>query len=312
MTEKIKIGVIYGGTSSEREVSLSSGLNIINNIKRDKYDIKIYDPKINFKELIDDCLNKKINFCLLALHGSSGEDGKIQGMLDLLNIPYSGSDAASSALCMDKALTKKVLKLHDILIPNDIIIESDDWLVNKIEIIENILKRIVFPVVVKPNQSGSSVGVSIVKNDTQIARAIDEAFSHDKTIIIEEYIKGIEITAPILGNKILPLIEIIPDNEFFDFDAKYTAGKSQEIIPARLTDELTKEIKQQAYKISKILKCNGLCRVDFIVKNNQIYFLEINTIPGMTENSLCPKSAQADGISFSDLIDKIIELGFQK
>lgn len=312
MIDKIKIGVIYGGTSSEREVSLSSGLNIINNLNREKYELKIYDPKINFQALIDDCLNKKINFCLLALHGPAGEDGKIQGMLDLLNMPYSGSGAAASALCMDKALTKQVLKVHDILMPSDIIIEADDWLVNKIDILENILKRIVFPVVVKPNQSGSSVGVSIVKNDTQISKAIDASFRHDKTIIVEEYIKGVEVTASILGNKILPLIEIVPDNEFFDFEAKYTTGKSQEIVPARLTDELTKDIKQRAFKITKILKCHGLCRVDFIVKNNQIYFLELNTIPGMTENSLCPKSALADGINFTDLLDKIIDLGLKK
>ena len=165
---------------------------------------------------------------------------------------------------------------------------------------------------VKPNSAGSSVGVNIVKNENQLIEAIEESFWHDQVIILEEYLKGLEVTAPILGDRALPLIEIIPTNEFFDYEAKYTVGQCQEIIPARLSNELTKEVQQQALKIAEILKCQGLSRIDFIIRDKEIFFLETNTIPGMTANSLCPKSAQADGLNFSDLLDKIIELALKK
>ncbi|OGY49852.1 MAG: hypothetical protein A3B89_03320 [Candidatus Buchananbacteria bacterium RIFCSPHIGHO2_02_FULL_40_13] len=312
MTDKIKIGVVFGGTSNEREVSLFSGSQIINNLNKEKYDIRTYDSKINLKELISDCLDKKIDFCLIALHGRGGEDGSIQGMLDLLKMPYSGSGTISSALCLDKSLAKKIVKLSGLLVPNDLIIKKNDWQNNKNGLSETILNSFKLPLVVKPNSAGSSVGVNIVKNENQLIEAIEESFWHDQVIILEEYLKGLEVTAPILGDRALPLIEIIPTNEFFDYEAKYTVGQCQEIIPARLSNELTKEVQQQALKIAEILKCQGLSRIDFIIRDKEIFFLETNTIPGMTANSLCPKSAQADGLNFSDLLDKIIELALKK
>jgi len=275
---KLKIGVLLGGTSNEREVSLSSGLQVVNNLDKEKYDINIYDPKINLRELINDCLNKKIDFCFIALHGKAGEDGSIQGLLDSLNMPYNGSEVTASALCMDKVLSKKILKSHNILTPNDLIIKKSNWLKNKDKIIETISKQTTLPIVIKPSISGSSVGVSIVKNYNKLIDAINESFLHDETTIIEEYINGQEITASILGNEAMPLIEILPGNDFFDYESKYTTGKCQEIVPARINKELETNIKNQALMIANILGCRGLSRVDFIIKDQQIFFLEINKI----------------------------------
>ena len=294
---KLKIALVLGGTSNEREVSLKTGKQIEKNLDRRKYEIKIYDTKSQLAELFFDCQNKKNDLCFLALHGRGGEDGSIQGMLDLLNIPYTGSGTMSSALCINKIMSKNVLcNYPEISLAKGFSQEGNTE----------------YPCVVKPNISGSSVGITIVRNESQLKSAISNALKHDRQIIIEEYIDGVEITVPILGEEPLPIIEICPKNSFFDYEAKYTKGRCNEIVPARITDEQTKTAQALALKIHRVLGCSGITRTDFILKNNKLYFLEINTIPGMTEISLCPKSAKTAGINFPDLLDKIINLALNK
>jgi len=304
MGERLKVALILGGISNEREVSLKTGEQIKKNLDPEKYEVSVYDTKTQLAKLFSDCLAKKIDLCFLALHGRGGEDGSIQGMLDLLGVPYTGSNAMSSAITMDKVMSKNILRNHsEIPLAEEIMVgrgESPD------------LSTINFPCVVKPNVSGSSVGITIVKSANQIEKAINEALKHDVQVMIEEYIDGLEITVPILGDKALPVIEICPKNEFFDYEAKYVAEKCDEIVPARITPEQTKSGQDLALKIHNILKCSGMTRVDFILKDNKPYFLEINTIPGMTENSLCPRSAKAAGISFSNLLDQMVELALNQ
>lgn len=302
---KLKIAVIMGGTSNEREVSLNTGQQIMKNLDSSKYLIKKYDTKTQLKNLFTDCAAKKIDVCVLALHGKGGEDGTIQGMLDLLGTKYTGSGTMSSALCMDKIMSKQVLANYpQIPLPKDIHFNKKNWAKNK----KSILNQVKFPVVVKPNVSGSSVGVAIVKNKPQLEQGIKDAFRHDDQVMVEEYIDGIEITVPILGDRPLPVIEICPKAKFFDYEAKYKVGYCDEIVPARITKAQTKKAQKLALLVHQVLGCEGMSRVDLILKGDTPYVLEINTLPGMTKTSLCPQSAAADGISFPKLLDKIIQL----
>jgi len=309
MSKKLRIAVVMGGTSNERGVSLNTGKQIIKNLNKSKYLVKKYDTKTQLKNLFTDCANKKIDVCVLALHGKGGEDGTIQGMLDLLDTKYTGSGTMSSALSMDKIMSKKVLSYYpSIPLPKDIDFDIKQWKQSKVAIINKIARRIKFPAVVKPNVSGSSVGVAIVKNKTQLERGINDAFKHDCQVIVEEFIDGIEITVPILDDQTLPVIEICPKNKFFDYEAKYKVGYCDEIVPARINSAQAKSAQALSLKVHQILGCSGLTRVDLILRNHTPYVLEINTLPGMTKTSLCPQSAAAAGISFTKLLDKIIQL----
>lgn len=302
---KIKIALLYGGTSNERGVSLSTGNQVTKFLDRKKYEVKKYDTKTQLKKLFDDCRVKKIDLCFIALHGRGGEDGTIQGMLDLLNVPYTGSGVLSSAMCMDKTVSKKVLAGSEISLADDIVISKSD---DKRLKIQKIKKSLKLPVVVKPNESGSSVGITIAKTLKQLEKGITDALKYDDSILIEKYIKGIEITVPVLGRQALPVIEICPKTEFFDFKAKYDPKYCDEIVPARIDVNIAKQAQKFAVMAHTALKCEGLSRVDFILSGKKLFFLEINTIPGMTPNSLCPKSALVGGYSFTKLLDKIIDL----
>ena len=301
MKSKLKIALLYGGTSNERGVSLKTGAQILKNLDRQKYAVKTYDTKTELKKLFTDTLAKKIDLCFLALHGQGGEDGTIQGLLDLLGVPYTGSSALSSAVCMDKITTKLILKNFPVPMAKDFVLQTGE------RVSPAITKKIKFPIVVKPSISGSSVGISIVKNFSELQKAVKEAFKHSPAVLLEECINGLEITAPVLGYKPLPLIEILPKTQFFDYQAKYEKGMSEEIVPARISPALTKKIQALALLIHEALGCSGLTRSDFILRGETPYFLEINTIPGMTETSLCPQSAKVAGISFPKLLDKIIQ-----
>jgi D-alanine-D-alanine ligase len=299
-TNKLKIALILGGISNEREISLKTGKQIEENLDLSKYEVNIYDTKTQLKELFDDCLDNKIDLCFLALHGKGGEDGTIQGMLDLLNVPYTGSSTMSSAVTMDKAMSKQALRSLKIPLAKELVFKKGEW---NSELVE---KEIGFPCVIKPNISGSSVGITIANSKEEFMTGMVEALKHDNKVLVEEYIDGLEITVPILNNRALPIIEICPKNKFFDYEAKYISSKCDEIVPARITPEQTELAQRMALDIHQTLNCSGLTRVDFILKSNMPYFLEINTLPGMTKNSLCPKSADADGITFSELLDEII------
>jgi len=305
---RMRIALLCGGFSAEREISIKTGKKIAENLDKKKYQVFLFDPKTELDNFIKAARDKKFDLVFPALHGPFGEDGTLQGLLDILGVPYVFSGVLASSLAMDKERTKMFLRPEKILMPRSIKIKKN--------YLAGDLKKIKLPVVVKPICQGSSFGASIVKKEKDLLGAIEEAFKFDSAVMIEEFIEGREITAAVLGNDkpvALPLIEIKPKiSSFFDFKAKYEVGASEEICPAALGGRLTKEIQAAAIKIHKLLGCRGVTRSDFIVKNGRPYFLEINTIPGMTETSLVPLAAKKSGLSFSDLLDELIALALGK
>ncbi|MGD8667572.1 MAG: D-alanine--D-alanine ligase [Desulfobacterales bacterium] len=303
---KLTLALLSGGVSSEREVSLNSGDQVFEALDKDRYQIIRYDPKTDLARLVEDAPG--IDAALIILHGPFGEDGTVQGLLELLGIPYQGSGVLGSAIAMNKLAAKYLYEKAGLPVPPYIAIQKGDpldppaW-----------EKQLGLPLVVKPNEAGSSVGMSIVKSADAIAAAVEKAFAHDTTVLLESYIEGIELTGGVLGNRellALPLIEIIPDDqhEFFDYEAKYTAGVTQEICPARIDDQMTAKAQAYAKTAHSALFCKGYSRTDMILKDGQVFVLETNTIPGMTATSLLPQAAEVAGFSFGRLLDELITL----
>ena len=293
----MKVGVIMGGVSSERDISLKSGESVVENLDKNKYEVVpiVLDSK-------NDVINKVkgIDFALLALHGKFGEDGTVQGVLETLGIPYSGCGLLSSSVCMDKDMTKKVLKASDIRTAKWYTVTSSE------EIDYKLIEEYGYPVVVKPNSGGSSVATFVIDSKDQVKHCVEEALKWDREVMIEEYINGDEITCPVIDGKLLPIIAIKPKSAFFDYTAKYTDGGADEII-VELEETLNREVEKMALATYKALKCEVYSRVDMIIKNGVPYILEVNTLPGMTKNSLIPKSAAGINIGFSELLAIIIE-----
>jgi len=288
-----KIAVLCGGTSSEREISLISGKAVYKAIKKLGLNVVLIDVNKNIAEKLK---KEKIDIAYITLHGTPGEDGTIQGMLELMGIAYTGCGVFSSSATIDKIVSKKIFEYANI--------PTAKWAV-----IEKLkpFKEIEFPVVVKPASQGSAIGISIVKNKKEFEKAVKLAFAYDTKVLVEKYIKGVEVTAGVLNGKPLPVIEIVPKGKFYDFKSKYTVGQSTHIIPARLPEKILKKIQNIALKVYNEFMCNGTCRVDMIVdKQNNIYVLEVNTLPGMTETSLFPDAAKAAGISFENLVLEIL------
>lgn len=306
---KLRLALIYGGISSEREVSLSSGREVFEALDKSKYDITVYDPKTDIPKLVSDAATT--DAALIILHGPYGEDGTIQGMLDLLGIPYQGSGVLGSAVAMSKITSKKLYQQASLPIPEYIEIHK-----NGERTPEKYIDEIGIPMVVKPASGGSSIGMSIVRDAEKLSEAIDKGFMYDEILLLEKCIDGIELTCGVIGNsdlETLPVIEIIPgkESEFFDYEAKYTPGVTEEICPARIDDELTKRVQELAKEAHRTLFCKGYSRTDFILKERELYILETNTIPGMTANSLLPLAARTAGMSFSGLLDKLIQLAME-
>ncbi|ENQ3105282.1 D-alanine--D-alanine ligase [Bacillus cereus] len=297
----MKVGVIMGGVSSERQVSLMTGEEMIAHLDNSKYEvvpIRLNDKK----ELVEKISN--LDIALLALHGKYGEDGTIQGTLETLGVPYTGSNMLSSGICMDKNMSKKMIRYEGIQTP--------DWLhISNMEDLQlEEIDKMGYPLVVKPNSGGSSVGVKIVYDKDALLSSLVEVFKWDSEIVIEKYIKGEEITCSILDGKLLPIISIQHTAEFFDYHAKYDdAATIEEIVELPVTTQ--KRVAEAAMACYKALKCSVYARVDMIIKDGIPYVMEVNTLPGMTKNSLLPKSAQAVGISYSKLLDMIIEVSLQ-
>ncbi|MGL4451847.1 MAG: D-alanine--D-alanine ligase [Sarcina sp.] len=301
----MKVGVIMGGISSEREISLKSGKAVLEKIDRNKYDV--IEIVLNEKEdIITKVKENKIDFALLALHGQFGEDGSVQSVLETLDIPYSGCGHLSSALCMDKDMTKKVLRFSNI--------RTADWtMATSVETIDyDAIEKMEYPVFVKPNSGGSSVATNLIKKKEDIELAVVEALKYDTEVMIEQYIKGDEITCPVMGDRVFPIIAIKPKGEFFDVVAKYSSGDdaAEEII-IELEKNLHKEVEEMALGTYKTLKCSIYSRVDMIISNGVPYVLEVNTLPGMTPTSLFPKSVAGLGINYTKFIDMIIEKSLQ-
>ncbi|MBX9138258.1 MULTISPECIES: D-alanine--D-alanine ligase [unclassified Clostridium] len=295
----MKIGVIMGGISSEREISLKSGEQVIKNLNKDKYE-KIIPIIINSqKEVIEKV--KEIDFAFIALHGRFGEDGTIQGTLETMGIPYSGCGVLCSAISMNKCLTKRLVK--------SIGIETASWIT--VKSLEDInykkIQEIGYPVFIKPNNGGSSVATFLIRNESEIENAVKEALKYDKEVMIEKYIDGEEITSFILNGEVFPTVVIKANmGEFFDYKSKYEENGANEEV-SFLDKELQKSINKISKSIWDVLGCKSYARIDMIISNNIPYFLEINTLPGMTTSSLIPKSARARGYNFSELLDMIIE-----
>jgi D-alanine-D-alanine ligase len=305
--KKIKIALLSGGRGGEREVSLKTGEQIFKALDKNKYQVFRYDPKNDLKNFFLDCANKKFDLIFPALHGPFGEDGKLQGLLDILGTPYLFSGCLASALAMNKYKTKIVAEKSGMLTAKDFILRKKE----KFDL-EKIIKKLSFPIVVKPVELGSSVGMTIAKTKRELKEGIAKAFKCDQEVICEQFIKGRELTVPIMGNnppKALPVIEIIPKiSGWFDYKAKYEVGGSEEVCPAKIPARIKIEAQKQAVAAYQAIGCKDLARADFIWQegSNKLYFLEINTIPGMTATSLVPRSAKAAGLEFSDFLDKLI------
>jgi D-alanine-D-alanine ligase len=306
---KKTIALLSGGISSEREVSIASGQQVFDALDKDKYDILRYDPKEDLPSLMADAA--KIDAALIILHGPYGEDGTVQGLLELLDIPYQGAGVLGSALAMNKLAAKQMYEKRGIPVPAYQALNRGGSYDE-----QKLVEALGLPLVVKPVAAGSSVGMSIAKTAAELGPALEKAFIQDADVIVEAYIDGTEITGGVLGNndvQALPLIEIIPDQDhlFFDYEAKYTAGVTEEICPARIDPELTEKAQTYAKAAHQALYCSGYSRTDMMVQGDDIFVLETNTIPGMTPTSLFPQAAQAAGISFGHLLDRLIELGIQ-
>lgn len=287
-----------------------SARQVIKSLSREKYTVKLIEVGKDGRFTLP-----KINLAFIAMHGKFAEDGRLQGLLDIHDVPYTGSGVLASAVGMNKSLARKVVGSRGIVSPENFEIFN----LKTRGIAERIKKSFGFPCVVKPNESGSSVGVSIVTEERQLTSALKKAFKEDDSVIVERYVKGLEVTCGVLGNSYrselyaLPVVEIIPGAQFFDYKAKYSSKATKEICPARLSPSLTRKIQSAAQTAHEALGCDGLTRSDFILsEDEELYFLEINTIPGMTENSLCPKEAKAAGISFTEFLDMQVKLALSK
>lgn len=310
---KIKLALLSGGVSGEREVSQNTGKMIYEALNKEKYEIIKYDPKSDLRMLCIDIMDGDIDIVFPALHGPFGEDGKIQGMFDCLGVPYVFSGCLASALAMNKHKTKLIAKDAGVPIANDMIIMKNQALNY-----DDIIKEFTLPIVIKPVELGSSVGMAIAKTKDELQEGIEQAFEHGEQVMIEQFVKGRELTVTVMGNntaKPLPVIEIIPkSSEWFDYKAKYEPGASEEICPAKIPEGVQKIIQGHAVKVFKVIECKDLARADFIwnEKKDKCYFLEVNTIPGMTATSLAPQAAKAAGMEFGDFLDKLINYNLQK
>lgn len=344
---KIKVGVIFGGTSTEHDVSVVSGTDIMRNINKTKYEIlpiyidkegewysyeltdKIFKvgDKIEAKEKIENIWSylKTIDVAFPVLHGLGGEDGSLQGMLELLKIPYVGSKVLGSSVCMDKVYAKIVFDKANILQAKYIYIKKyqenyiyvDEQFNEKICTIDEVIKiadeEIEYPMFIKPSNSGSSVGINKVNHKEELKYAIEHAAMFDKKILIEEGIKGREIESAVLGNEELTISvlgEVLAADTFYSFEAKYKNQESKTEIPAKLPENMVKKVQELAIKAYKAADCKGFARIDFFVdeKNEKIYINEINTIPGFTQISMYPKLLEKTGIPYKELLTKLVEL----
>ena len=294
-----KIVVLMGGLSAERDVSLSSGAAVLEALSGAGYNAVpiVYDGP----ELVEELAETKPDIVFLALHGKFGEDGTVQGLLESMGLPYTGTGVIGSAIAMDKAITKKILKFHNIPTADFVIVKNSSSDLPRAE-------SLGLPVVVKPSTQGSTIGMSFVYSMEEMLPALKIAFSHDRETVVEKYIEGREITAGILNGAPLPLVEIVPKSGVYDYDAKYLTHDTEYICPAKLAPQLEDRIKAMALDVFDALHGYGYARVDFRVdKDGNPYVLEMNTLPGMTSTSLLPKAAAAAGLNFRELIERMLE-----
>jgi D-alanine-D-alanine ligase len=330
MNSNIKIVLLVGGSSTERIISKRSSKSIYNALINLGYSVTLIDPAYGSNQPEDvekffdeedfqtiseknyiEAFNLKVfdncDLVFIGLHGKWGEDGTVQSILDLKGIKYTGSKMLSSAITMDKILSKILFDKFNIPTPKWISIYSNNFDNKKIS--AQINENIGYPIIVKPNDQGSTVGLSIVKEEDSLKEAIELAKKYSNKILIEKFIEGRELTVGIVGDTVFPVLEILPSHEIYDYDCKYTSGMSQYIVPAKIDVKISENLKSISLKAFNLLECEGYARLDYRLDyNNNFYLLEINTLPGMTSLSLLPKMAESVNISFDDLIEKIIKL----
>ncbi|ACL04934.1 D-alanine/D-alanine ligase [Desulfatibacillum aliphaticivorans] len=308
--KRLNLALLFGGASAEREVSILSGTQVLNALDKDRFIVRCYDPKIDIPRLVHDAPN--IDVAVVMLHGEYGEDGRIQGLLDMLDIPYQGSGVLGSAVSMSKLASKQLYEQAGIKTPPYRVVSPD----NRHEA-ANLADQVGYPLFVKPCMGGSSIGMSLVKGPADLDKALDAGFAEDPVLLLEACVTGVEITGAVLGNdelEALPLIEIVPGEEFafFEYGAKYEAGKSEEICPARISEEGAQKAMDLSKQAHKALFCKGYSRTDMILdKDGALHVLETNTIPGMTANSLLPKAAKVAGMDFTALMSRLVDLALE-
>jgi len=327
----LKIIVLTGGTSPEREISLRSGKAITNGLRAKGHEVIAIDPAFGTKQLKSEeqlftydplekrisndnyikCINSNLfddcDLVFIALHGKWGEDGTVQSLLELKGLKYTGSGVLSSAMAIDKTLTKILFQHYHVNTPKWLTINGTGYEIISIQ--EHVIKLIGLPCIVKPNDQGSTVGFTLVKTIDELEAAIELALKYSNRALIEEYIHGRELTASILGKQVLPIVEVRPKHELYDYECKYTKGMTEYFCPASLDEDLVKKIEYQSLLAFEACECKVFARVDFILNDkNELFCLEINTIPGMTDLSLVPMAARSVGIDFPDLVQKIVEL----
>jgi D-alanine-D-alanine ligase len=340
--KKERVTLFLGGTSSERDVSLASGVRIAAALRERGYQVKTVDPVIGpmsaddekrilaggvktappsedeLRKMARESLPKLVknipspeeaDVVFLGLHGGYGEDGTIQALLDVVGVPYTGSGHLASAIAMDKDVSKHLFRNADV--------PTAQWVLLRGSGIGNqesdaAIKKLGLPLIVKPSKQGSTVGLSIVKKETELKTAIDEAFRFDDEVLVEEFIPGRELTVSILGGEALPVGEIIPKHEIYDYECKYTPGMAVEEFPAKLSRAETERVQELARRAFAALKLRGCARIDFRMSpKGEFYCLEANTLPGMTGTSLAPQAAAAAGVTFPELCDRIVRLALE-
>ena len=307
---KLRLALIAGGVSAEREVSLRGAAGVEQALNRDRYEVVRYDPATDLARIAADAAN--IDAAFILLHGVHGEDGTIQGFLDLLGIPYQGAGVLGSALAMDKNLAKVMYRLAGLPVAPWVMVAPGD-----LRDSGRIESAVGLPCVVKPVRQGSSIGMSIVRTRDQLPAALELALRHDGEVMVEAFLKGRELTAGVLGNSeltALPLIEIIPDSrfDFFNYEAKYQPGATREVCPAPVSETVRARAQDYAVRAHRSLQLRGYSRTDMILVGEELYLLETNTIPGMTPTSLLPQAAAEAGLPFAALLDRLIELALER
>jgi len=320
-----KIGVLMGGISSERDVSIRSGLAIYQGLQELGYNSALVDVG---RDIVNVLKKEKVKVAFLALHGGLGENGAVQGMLEVLGIPYTGSGILASALAMDKEASKKIFSYHGLNVSPFMIIRRESSKkrgskgkakVEEAEM-EGVFSFPDFPMpefdlpwVVKPASEGSSIGVNIIKEASGLMPCLEQTFSYGRRVIVEKFVKGKELHIGMLGERAIGGVEVRPSQEFYNYEAKYTSGLTEYILPPEVDGDAYEMAKKMALKAHLALGCSGASRVDFILdENNTAYILEVNTLPGMTTTSLLPKIAKHEGITFNDLIEEMIRLAVKE
>jgi D-alanine-D-alanine ligase len=307
---KINVAVIMGGTSNEREVSLNSGRAVANALSPVLYRVKVYDPAIHIPKLVKDA--KNLDVALIIMHGRGGEDGSMQGLLDILGVPYQSAGVLGCALAMNKPMAKDRYRQAGLPVAKDVVLSSFGPKER-----DRIFDELGLPVVVKPVNEGSSYGISIVRYKKDLLPALRAAFEMDGQVLVEEFLEGRELTCGVIGNdklEALPLIEIIPGDKynFFDYEAKYQPGASEEICPAEVDAKTTAKVQEMGIKAHRALGLDGYSRTDFILTKKGPRLLETNTIPGMTKTSLLPLAAKHAGMDFPALVTRLIDLALER